>query len=244
MIVERFMSPRWLSNTWLLADRPGGSAVLIDSGGPLAPVLARLEELRLRPSHILCTHHHHDHVAHNPELHQRLGCLRCGGLAERELFGPLEQTLSGEEEIRVGDLCVRVLAIPGHTRGQLAFLANEERVFTGDTLFRGSVGGTRAPGHGSLEELRHSVLEVLLSLPPATEVHPGHMESTTIGRELRENPFVRLWRGLDPPSGAVCTALGEPATLLLRAQDYDGGTKCLVRFSDGREDVVPGSRVH
>jgi glyoxylase-like metal-dependent hydrolase (beta-lactamase superfamily II) len=67
------------------------------------------------------------------------------------------------------------------SRRQLAFLVDEERVFTGDTLFRGSVGGTRGPGHGTFDELQHSIMDVLMALPKATVVHPGHLEPTTIG---------------------------------------------------------------
>ena len=115
----------------------------------------------------------------------------------------------------------------------LAFVVNDERVFTGDTLFRGSVGGTRAPGHTSFEELRHSIMEVLMRLPKRTSVHPGHTEPTTVAEEWDGNPFIRMWRGLDRPVEKRCTALGQPATLLLRARDYDGGTKCWVRFDAG-----------
>jgi hypothetical protein len=83
-----------------------------------------------------------------------------------------------------------------------------------------------------------------MKLPRAMEVHPGHTDPTTVGREWEENPFVRLWRGADRSREVPCTAFGAPATLLLRATDYDGGTKCLVRFDEGTVlDVVPGSRV-
>ena len=93
-------------------------------------------------------------------------------------------------------------------------------------------------------EMCASVMEVLMALPQETAVHPGHTEATTIAREWDENPFVRAWRGLDAPAARRCTAFGAPATLLLEARDYDGGTKCWVRFDeDGREDLVPGSRV-
>jgi glyoxylase-like metal-dependent hydrolase (beta-lactamase superfamily II) len=243
VIVERSTHPRWLSNTWLVADRPGGSCVLIDTGGPAEPILARIEELRLSPTHLLCTHHHHDHVEHNALYAERFDAPVCGHAAERELFGGLDRELSHGEVVESGSLRLRALHIPGHTVGQLAFVASGERVFTGDTLFRRSVGGTRGPGHASFEELRRSILEELLALPPELPVHPGHTDETTIGEEWDENPFVRLWRGLDAPADTPCTAFGRPATLLLRARDYDGGTKCQVRFADGRVDVVPGSRV-
>jgi glyoxylase-like metal-dependent hydrolase (beta-lactamase superfamily II) len=141
-----------------------------------------------------------------------------------------------------------VWQIPGHPRGHLALhvtgeAGGVERVFTGDTLFRRSVGGTRAPGHGSFADLRRSVLDVLLALPAATLVYPGHTDETVAGEELEENPFVRAWRGLDPPGDEPCTYGGRKARLLVWARDYDGGHKAWVRFEDGEEDVVPGSRV-
>jgi glyoxylase-like metal-dependent hydrolase (beta-lactamase superfamily II) len=243
MIIERTMHDRWLSNTWLVGDEPGGHAVIIDTGGPMAPIVERLEAERLTLTHVLCTHHHHDHVAHNGDYRARFGGAICGGAAEQEFFGDLDRELSDGDEVVSGNLHVRAVHIPGHTAGQLGFQVNDARVFTGDTLFRGSVGGTRAPGHTTFEDIHHSIMEVLMRLPPDTEVYPGHMEPTTIRREWEENPFVRYWRGIDTQAEQRCTAYGEPAVLLLTSPDYDGGTKCQVRFADGTHAVVPGSRV-
>jgi len=244
MIVERTMDANWLSNTYLVADKPGGHAVLIDTGGPVEPILEKVAEHRLTVSHVLCTHHHVDHIAHNADYKARFGCPVCGHAKERELFGGLDLELGDGDELVTGGLSIRSLHVPGHTQGQLAYLVNDERVFTGDTLFRDSVGGTRAPGHASFEELRHSIMEVLMRLPKATRVLPGHTEPTTIGDEWERNPFIRAWRGVEASRETRCTAFGLPATLLLRARDYDGGTKCWVRFDDGgRLDVVPGSKV-
>jgi glyoxylase-like metal-dependent hydrolase (beta-lactamase superfamily II) len=243
MILERSMHPGWLSNTYLLADEAAGRGVLIDAGGPPEPILRAIEARRLAVSHVLCTHHHVDHTEHGDLYRRRLGCRIVGGAAERDRFRHLDEAWEGGETIACGALRIRALHIPGHTRGQLAFLVDGACVFTGDTLFRGSVGGTRAPGHATFADLRRSILDVLMALPPATAVHPGHAGPTTIGEEWERNPFVRLWRGLDGPSGRRCVALGRPATLLLRAVDYDGGGKCQVRFDDGGEEVVPGSRV-
>jgi glyoxylase-like metal-dependent hydrolase (beta-lactamase superfamily II) len=243
MIIHRTTHPSWLSNSWLVADREGGNAVVIDTGGPMAPLVRGIAELRLTLTHVLCTHHHQDHIAHNRDYRRRYGCAVCGHARERELFGGLDRELAGGEELWSGGLHIRALHIPGHTAGQLAFAINEERVFTGDTLFSGSVGGTRAPGHTTLDDLRHSIMEILMALPQDISVHPGHGEPTTIGREWAENPFVRLWRGLEQPRPRPCSAFGQPAELLLAALDYDGGRKCLVRFDSGQLDVVPGSRV-
>ncbi len=193
---------------------------------------------------MLCTHHHLDHVQFNQEYQERFGCPICGHAAEEELFGGLDQRLQHDEELVTGALHIRALHIPGHTLGQLAFLVNEERVFTGDTLFRRSVGGTRAPGHGSFAQIQHSLMEVLMKLPKETVVHPGHTEPSSIGEEWEENPFIRMWRGLDQPLAQDCSVFGEPATLLLEAVDYDGGSKCWVQFKESQEmDLVPGSKV-
>ena len=244
MIITKTMSGDWLSNTWLVGDKPRGHAVLIDTGGPMGPIVKAIEEHRLTLTHVLCTHHHIDHVQNNDEYRSRYGCPVCGHTKENELFGGLDVELGDGDELVSGDLHIRALHTPGHTLGMLAFLVNEQRVFTGDTLFRRTVGGTRGPGHTDFDDLRHSIMDVLMKLPRETRVHPGHTDPTTIDEEWEHNPFIRLWRGLDEPANRRCTAFGEPALLLLEARDYDGGTKCWVRFDDGdRLDVVPGSRV-
>ena len=116
-------------------------------------------------------------------------------------------------------------------------------MFTGDTLFKGSVGGVRAPGHTTYADLRDSIMGTLMELPADTVIYPGHSEASTVGREWQENAFIRVWRGLDAEGSQPCTALGEPATLVLLGADYDGGTKAWVRWQDGSDDIVPGSRV-
>lgn len=244
MIIEKTMSDGWLSNTYLVADKPGGHAVLVDTGGPMGPILEAIETHRLELTHILCTHHHIDHVQNNGEYKSRFGCPVCGHGSEVRWFGGLDVEIADGDELVTGGLHIRALHTPGHTLGMLAYVLNDERVFTGDTLFRRSIGGTRAPGHTDFEDIRHSIMEVLMRQPKDMIVHPGHTDPTTIGQEWRDNPFIRMWRGEDPEGNLRCTAFGEPATLLLSARDYDGGSKCQVRFDVGNKlDVVPGSQV-
>jgi glyoxylase-like metal-dependent hydrolase (beta-lactamase superfamily II) len=116
-------------------------------------------------------------------------------------------------------------------------------VFTGDTLFKNSVGGVRAPNHTTFADIKHSIMDVLLTLPGETVIRPGHTDPTTVAQELETNSFVRIWRGLDPEGSEPCTALGEPATLVHLGDDYDGGHKAWVRWPDGSDDIVPGSKV-
>lgn len=171
------------------------------------------------------------------------------------------------QTLRFGALEVRALHTPGHTGGMLSFLVGDKPelpegasrhrtttapggfvgadavVFTGDTLFKDSVGGVKAPGHTTYTDLRDSIMGTLMELPPDTVIYPGHADPTTVRREWDSNAFIRVWRGLDPQGTEPCTALGEPATLVLLGADYDGGTKAWIRWPDGSDDIVPGSRV-
>jgi hydroxyacylglutathione hydrolase len=241
MIVERSMSDGWLSNTYLVAAGPGGDAFLVDAGGPLAPLFAKADEHDLTVTHVLLTHHHHDHVAELGDALERWPEATVLAHPEERVHGTTGELNDGDE-VQIGGLTVRALHTPGHTAGMLALVV-DGNVFTGDTLFKGSVGGVRAPGSTGYDDLRRSIMEVLLELPPETVVRPGHTDPTTVADELESNRFVRIWRGLDPEGSEECTALGEPATLVLLGDDYDGGHKAWVRWPDGRDDIVPGSKV-
>jgi glyoxylase-like metal-dependent hydrolase (beta-lactamase superfamily II) len=162
--------------------------------------------------------------------------------AEREFVEGVTGELAGDEEVAAGGVRVKALHTPGHTQGMLALYA-DGHVFTGDTLFKNSVGGVRAPLHTTYADLKHSIMEVLLHLPPETRILPGHTDATTVAEELEHNAFVRVWRGMDPEGSEPCVALGEPATLVLLGDDYDGGHKAWVRWPDGSDDIVPGSKV-
>jgi glyoxylase-like metal-dependent hydrolase (beta-lactamase superfamily II) len=242
VILERSMNDQFLSNTYLVADVPGGTAVMIDAGGPVAPLLERIDADGLTLSHVLLTHRHHDHVA-------ELGAVRESHPNAAVVAHPLEEVegttgkVEPGERIEAGDLEIEAIHTPGHTAGMLSFLVNGSDVFTGDTLFKASVGGVRAPGHTTYADLRESIMDRLMQLDPDVRIHPGHTDPTTVADEWERNPFIRVWRGLDPEGDEPCTALGEPATLVLLAEDYDGGHKAWVRWSDGRDDIVPGSQV-
>jgi glyoxylase-like metal-dependent hydrolase (beta-lactamase superfamily II) len=130
---------------------------------------------------------------------------------------------------------VEAIPTPGHADDHLAFVV-DGLCFSGDLLFKDAVGG------GDAAAVHDSVLR-LLELPDETRVLPGHTEETTIGREREENPFVRFWLGAAPAIDEPCRVGGDEATLLVWSPDYDGKGKALVRFADGSERIVGGSRV-
>ena len=179
MIVERSMSDQWLSNTYVVADELGGHAVMIDAGGPVAPLLEFLHRGQFELTHVLLTHHHHDHVAEldavlaaHPEtdvlIHE----------AELELVPGATGTMAPGRAIESGALTIEPIHTPGHTGGMLSLLVDGTDVFTGDTLFKGSVGGVRAPGSTSYADLKTSIMDKLLKLPPET----GSIPATPIRR--------------------------------------------------------------
>jgi hydroxyacylglutathione hydrolase len=215
LYIRRSLDPGWLSNAYLVYDEPGGTAVFVDSGAPLDTLLAEVEREGLTPTHVLRTHAHHDHVAHEDEL----------GLPV--VTGALE----------TGGLRVEAIRTPGHSDDMICFVVNDEAVFSGDTLFKDAVGG------GDFAAIKRAVMDVYMAMPHERRVLPGHTDETTIGREWEENPFVRVWRGVEPEGTEACTVGGEAATLIVWSPDYDGKGKAWVRFADGRDAIVGGSRV-
>ena len=173
MIVERSMHESWLSNAFLLADEPGGTAVFVDSGAPLEPLLAAVERERVTPTHLLITHGHADHVAGNDELVERFSL--------EIVTGPVE----------TGGLTIEALATPGHSDDGVSFVVGN-LCFSGDTLFRDAVGG------GPADEMRRSVMDVLMALPPDTRLLPGHGPASTLADERENNPYVQ--EALQSPS--------------------------------------------
>ena len=246
MIIERTQErPRWLVNSYLVAEGPGGRGVLIDGNGVFEPLNERIERDRITITHILLTHHHPDHVVNNDMYRERFpGVPFVGhrGTDEELGRGTLDIVLEDRQSVRSGSLEFVALDTPGHCQGHFAYLCGDD-CFTGDVLFHRTVGGHARPG-GNFPQLKTSTMDVLMRLPHHTRVHPGHEIPTTIGEEWNENRFVRFWRGLDEPLDETVEVEGHgEGTMLVWAPDYDGGNKALVRFPDGSEGIYFGSRV-
>jgi glyoxylase-like metal-dependent hydrolase (beta-lactamase superfamily II) len=245
LIVERTENPQWLSNAYLVADEAGGKGVLIDGNDDLGPLLERAERDGIEITHILITHPHLDHIAGLAAARKQLGGVPMVAHAEAlaEIEDEVAETIADGETLNTGNLEIEAISTPGHASGHVAFLVNGSDVFTADVLFKGTVGGTMAPGASGIDDLRASVMK-LMELPPETTVHPGHREPSTIGEEREGNPFVQIWRGEAETGEEDVTVWGRPATLKLWAPDYDGGNKAWVVFGDdGTEAIVGGSQV-
>jgi glyoxylase-like metal-dependent hydrolase (beta-lactamase superfamily II) len=245
LIVERTENPIWLSNAYLVADPESKKGVLIDGNDELGPLLEIASREEIEITHILVTHPHGDHIAGLEEAREKLGNppLVAHAATAEEINLPVDVTLDDGDVFDAGGLEVKAIFTPGHAAGHLAFLIDGTDLFTADVLFKGTVGGTMAPGASGFDDLQASVMG-LMELPPETRVHPGHKEPTTIGEEWAENPFVRIWRGIDATGEEEVTVWGRPATMKLWAPDYDGGNKAWIVFGDsGEEAIVGGSQV-
>ncbi len=211
MIVECFTVGPFQENTWLLAEAPGGEAIVIDPGGESERLLARVAAHRLTLKAIVNTHGHIDHIAGAGELAAQLGIpfrLHADDhfLVEHAdeaaaMFGmaplakpPLDAPpLADGETFAVGALAVRVIHTPGHSPGGCCLLVGGH-LFAGDTLFAGSIGRTDLPG-GDLDTLMDSIFQRLIEpLPAATILHSGHGPDSTLADEAATNPFLLGWR--------------------------------------------------
>lgn len=191
-----------------IACRDGSDrAVIFDPGDEADRILGAVADLGLTVDAILLTHTHFDHVGAVAPVARATGAPVYVPEIERPVLadimryvpfpgiGPFESyeaehTLRGGEQLELAGLEIDVLFTPGHSPGHMTFsIPSESAAFSGDVLFRGSVGRTDLPG-GDWDTLLASIGGLLESLPDETSVYPGHMEVTTLGAERRTNPFL------------------------------------------------------
>lgn len=213
MLLTGFPAGMLACNCYVLAQHQGSDAIIVDPGqrafGPLRRIL---DENRLTPAAVLLTHGHIDHIWSAQKVADAFGCPvfihpqdramltdpikgfgpRIAQVALGALFREPRQVVDLDRDgdtLDLGGIAVSVDHTPGHTRGSVCFRV-ESTVFTGDTLFKGSVGRTDLPG-GSGRDLLGSIVTKLLTLDDGTRVLPGHGEASTIGAERRTNPFLQ-----------------------------------------------------
>jgi len=195
MFVKMFTVGMMRTNCFIVGDVQAEEVVVIDPGFDSASeaknILKEIERNKFRVKFIINTHGHHDHTSGNKTMKEATKAP----ILIHEYDAPLLRNPSADKTIREGDIIefgevkLRVLHTPGHSKGSIALLG-ADAVFSGDTLWAGTIGRYDLPG-GSLEEIMNSLKNKLLILPDHLKVYPGHGPVTTIGEERRNNPFLQ-----------------------------------------------------
>jgi len=193
-------------NCYIIGSKRTGEAICFDPGDEVDEIRALAREMKVKITRIACSHAHLDHIMavralkeetrapfllHQDDLDlaRRMPESALSMLGRRELPTPEpDHFMADGDDVEIPGISLKVIHTPGHTRGSIC-LYGGGMLFSGDTLFQGSIGRTDLPG-GSFPQIMESILTRLLQLPDETIVRPGHMDQTTIGAERRSNPFV------------------------------------------------------
>lgn len=219
-LIEKLAVGPLQANCYIIACPETLRAAIIDPGGDEREIVARVTGMGAEPVCVIDTHAHPDHTGANAALmehyaiplfiHEDEEALLAQSGVMGRLIGlifppspPPGRLLRDGEEIAVGSLKLAVLHTPGHSPGSICLFhrgddAKSPVLFSGDTVFEGSVGRTDLPG-GSYQALMRSIREKIIPLPDATRILTGHGPATTLAREKRHNPYIR--QGTIPLSG-------------------------------------------
>lgn len=207
MKVGKVLLPAAMENCYLAINENTNESIIIDPGSAFERIKSAVAQTGTTPVAILLTHGHFDHAGEAASTAKEYGIkIYASASQERELKDPsinlsgdmfgntqtysADVYLQDDEEFDLAGLHIKCLYTPGHTPGGCCFyFPNEEIVFTGDTLFSGSVGRTDFP-EGSMSQLVNSIKSKLLTLSDDTICYPGHNEPTTIGTERMYNPYL------------------------------------------------------
>lgn len=195
------------ANNYLLIDENTKDALLIDCSSPDDDYINEIKKLGVNLKKILLTHGHFDHILGCNRFADEFGCdiyvsaddleqiayapqmtMVLGGVKIPEVTSVHNEVKDGDK-FMIGNLELTAISTPGHTKGGMCYYTNDGRLFSGDTMFKRSVGRTDFMG-GSLEQIKHSVIEKLFKLPDDTIVYCGHGPETTIGYEKQYNEVV------------------------------------------------------
>lgn len=195
------------ANNYLLIDENTKDAVLIDCSSPDDDYINEIKKLGVNLKKILLTHGHFDHILGCNRFHDEFGSdifvskedkeqieyapqmtLMLGGIKIPDVTSVKNEVKEGDK-FQIGDVELTAISTPGHTQGGMCYLTNDGRLFSGDTLFKRSVGRTDFLG-GSFEQIKQSVNEKLFKLPDDTVVYSGHGPETTIGYEKKYNELI------------------------------------------------------
>lgn len=209
--IERFQCNMLQENCYVVSDDTK-ECVIIDCGAfypeERTAITQYIRDNKLKPIHLMVTHGHLDHNFGNDTIYKEFGLKPEVSAGDEKLmhglnhqaeafygmqldtkFPPIDHFFEEDETIKVGNHKFTIIQTPGHSNGSVCFYCEAEHLlFSGDTLFRSSIGRTDFPG-GSMFRIINS-LRHLGQLPDETKVLPGHGESTTIGEELAHNPYM------------------------------------------------------
>jgi hydroxyacylglutathione hydrolase len=199
------------TNCYLVINEETKETIVIDPGDQAEKMKELIQEKGLVPVGILLTHGHFDHIMAVPDLVNTYGIkvfaaspedtllsddkLNSSAMIRRRFTLSADILLEDEEKLDLGGISFKTIYTPGHTSGGICYyIENEKVIFTGDTLFFESVGRTDFPT-GDMRSLLHSIEQRLLVLPEEVKVYPGHGETTSIGHEKKNNPFIKEYLG-------------------------------------------------
>ena len=207
MQIKSFVAGPVQANNYLIYDEKSKEAILIDCSDYVQEIVDIVTREGLNVKYILLTHGHFDHVLGVNSMKEALGAKAYVHEADEEqvahtseimmMFGlpsmldvnpKMDGTLANAGDLTLGSEKIDVIETPGHTPGCVCYLIGDV-LFSGDTLFQGSVGRTDLPG-GDFTQLRRSIQEVLFTLDENITVYPGHMDKTTIGYEKKFNDII------------------------------------------------------
>jgi hydroxyacylglutathione hydrolase len=189
MLVRQIAVGTMQNFVYLIADKPGGEGLVVDSGWETEPIVNAAKKANVRVKFAVATHNHFDHTSSLRELADSLGAK-----VVAHQRSPIEHDISvdGGDVLALGKAEVKVIYTPGHTEDSICLYDGED-LFTGDTLFIGNCGRTDLPG-GSSRELFRSLHGVILRLPPSTIIYPGHdygdVPYRSLGEEALSNPVL------------------------------------------------------
>lgn len=195
------------TNTYYVYDDETKRGLIVDPADSPDTIIARVDSLSMIPEAVLITHGHFDHVLAMNKVREHYGIKVYAGLTEKQVLHDMAMNLTSSfgmgqtfdadiylkdgEEFETAGYHIRAIEVPGHTIGGMCYYFDKQGVlFSGDTLFCESVGRSDFPG-GSASALCRGIKDKLFILPEHTKVYPGHMDETTIGNEIKYNPFCR-----------------------------------------------------
>lgn len=206
MIIERVPCGVYAANCYIVGDETTKEGIIVDPAGEKDKILNFIQKLGLNINYIVLTHGHGDHIGALKKLKEELDVPvyiheedermiidKDINLSSQMTMEEVELTpdklLKDGDEINFGNITAHIIHTPGHTPGSIVIKINN-KLITGDTLFKGSIGRTDLPG-GSYDKILESIKNKLLNFDDETSVLPGHGPSSTIGIEKMSNPFIR-----------------------------------------------------